>query len=74
MVEAFMSTVTPALCAPLFDWLLDIDLPSYVFTASACSSAILAFIAACAYPRKPAQLEAEHHHSAVATAVASSIQ
>ena len=50
-----MATISPVLCAPIFNKLLSIDLPSYIFSVSACSIATMALVAACVYPRKPIQ-------------------
>ena len=57
MTEAFMATVTPLLCAPLFDWLVNVRLSSYIFSLAACGLAALSLVAACAYPTKAVSIE-----------------
>lgn len=54
MLNISMSSLGSITFSPLFEWLIDINLASFVFTGCALCFAVQAFLAACIYPTKPA--------------------
>jgi uncharacterized membrane protein len=52
-MQAVMGSFVPAVVGPLFQYMLDINYPNYIFPVLGGSLGIAGIIASCCYPKKP---------------------